>query len=183
MKKFFLTIVVALATVVSVGTQASASTKTYHDKWENTYVKVTKSKGKVSKVTFALTNTKKIMKKFRKTSKFTTTMTMVNGTHAKLIRKNYKGVTTFNGNMPTLSSKRHVSEVQTNPVPGMVEDSTEEIYINTDYFGKYASKNKHMIASFEWWWNTFGDDEPTPNGNAYVYTNGNVKFAKPYFGE
>ena len=40
MKKFFLTI------VIGVATQASVSTKIFHDKWENTYVKVTKGKEK-----------------------------------------------------------------------------------------------------------------------------------------
>ncbi|GAX08813.1 hypothetical protein IWT5_01978 [Secundilactobacillus silagincola] len=39
MKKF-------LTIVVGVATQATASAKIFHDKWENTYVKVTKSKEK-----------------------------------------------------------------------------------------------------------------------------------------
>lgn len=184
MKKFFLTIMVALATVVSVGTQASASTKTYHSKYDNSYVKVTKNRGKVSKINFWLTNTKKFKKQFQKRAKFSATMTIINSTHAKLIRKNERGKVTYNGNMPVLSLKRHTSEVQSSPMTGpeSFEDQVDGIFINSDYFGKYANKHKNMIASFDWWWNTMDDDDPTVGSTAYIYKNGNVKFAKLFTG-
>lgn len=160
-----------------LSTTANASKKVYRDKHDNATVMVNKKNGKVTSVVYQLKNTSKYKKHYQKRSKFYTKATIVNNTTAKLVRKNYKGVVTFNSNMDYSESKKYVT-VQTNPLRGEVGDGTDGIFMNVTYFGKNASKYHNALISFSYWWNNLGDiPESNPEGSVVVFKNGKVSFS------